>query len=100
MSTRHKFNIDEDHEKHCEYGKQPEFSQNGCRFDAGYNYIGRADKPDDTPENRVAEKKTARDRAAEKIGKLDGFRPDPKPDAIQQSLDENESARQAEEHVG
>lgn len=100
MSTRHKFDEDAEHEKHCRFGKQPEYTQNGARFDAGYNYIGKADKPNDTPENRAAEKKTARDRAAEKLGKLDGFKPEPKPDAIEQAHKENESARQAEEHAG
>lgn len=98
MSTRPKFDEDQAATKVCRYGKQPEFIQNGNRFDASRTYIGKADDPTDTPEKRADQKKDVRARAAEKIGNLDGFKPPEKPSAIQNALNENEAARKAEEH--
>lgn len=92
-----KFNPDEDFQKQCRYGKSAIYVQNGGKFDAGFKYIGKADDPTDTPEKREAGKQDVRDRAKEKLGKLKGFAPPDKPDAIQEAIGENQAARQAEE---
>jgi hypothetical protein len=97
--TAMKFDPDKDFQKQSRYGKSAIYIQDGCKFDAGYKYIGRVADPTDTPEKRKADQQTVRDRAKEKLGKLKGFTVEDKPDAVKQALNENQAAREAEELV-
>ena len=84
------------------------FEQNGHKFDAGQNYIGKipgAEKPESAPlreESAAVKNMTIRERAAAKIaqkkkGSLEGFKQKEAPDAIEAMLTENIAAKQAEE---
>jgi len=99
MNTRHEFDIKQDHQKNRDAQGFVTYVQNGCKFTAGGDYIGKEAKPEDTPEKRAEDKESVRKRAVDKISRLDGFKPSEKPDAIQEALNENQAARQAEEHV-
>lgn len=84
------------------------YEQNGCKFNAGYKYLGKlkSDKPaaSQTPKKDDA-RESVRKKIAKKRGKksekpgLDGFRNKETPDAVSSAEREDEAARQAEENA-
>ena len=83
------------------------YEQNGHKFNSGYVYIGPVDGKPAPKAKKDPEKKkaTARERARAKIAQkkgedpLDGYRPTETPDAVTGAKQEDEAARQAEEHA-
>lgn len=83
------------------------YEQDGCKFSAGYKYIGKLKS--DKPKAETKPKDDARESARKKIAKkrskkspkpgLDGFRNKQTPDAVSSAEREDEAARQAEEHA-
>ena len=102
-----KFNPDKDFTKHRAMSGGIYFVQDGEKFSAGHEHIGKApnaEKPE--PKKKKAKKAvkkepTVRERAAAKIaakkGGLDGFKKADNPDAIDSMLAENAASKKAEE---
>lgn len=87
------------------------FVQDGKKFNAGFNYIGKVDgTPEPKPEEVAKQKEDVRKRARAKIASkrkkkagedpLEGFRKSETPDAVSTALKEDEAAKKAEEHAG
>ena len=83
------------------------YEQDGCKFNSGHKYIGKlkADKPAAETKPKDDARESARKKIAKKRGKkspkpgLDGFRNKETPDAMSSAEQENDAARQAEEHA-
>lgn len=102
-----KFDPDKDFTKHRAMAGGIFYVQNGEKFSAGHEHIGKAPSAKNPEPKKKAAKKaakkepTVRERAAAKIaqkkGGLDGFKKADNPDAIDSMLSENAASKKAEE---